>query len=74
MAQGNWLRDFLGIGEGRGGFGYDPVFFYPERGCTFAQMAPEEKNSVSHRGKALKLFEARLLKRIELAKARDLER
>ncbi len=60
--------------EGRGGFGYDPVFFYPERGCTFAQMAPEEKNSVSHRGKALKLFEARLLKRIELAKARDLER
>lgn len=39
---------------GSGGFGYDPVFFYPPSGKTFAEMTPEEKNSVSHRGKALK--------------------
>lgn len=39
---------------GSGGFGYDPVFFYPPAGKTFAEMTPEEKNSVSHRGKALR--------------------
>ena len=39
--------------EGEGGFGYDPVFFCPELGKTFAQASMEEKNKVSHRGKAL---------------------
>ncbi len=38
---------------GSGGFGYDPLFFYPPAGKTFAQMRREEKNRVSHRGKAL---------------------
>jgi XTP/dITP diphosphohydrolase len=38
---------------GEKGFGYDPVFYYPPLGKTFAQMSPEEKNRVSHRGKAL---------------------
>lgn len=38
-------------GEGR--FGYDPVFFYPPMGKTFAEMSSEEKNSVSHRGRAI---------------------
>ena len=43
-------------GEGR--FGYDPVFFYPPMNKTFAEMSSEEKNSVSHRGKAIeKLLE-----------------
>lgn len=37
---------------GKGGFGYDPVFFFPELGKTFAQLSIEEKNKVSHRGKA----------------------
>ena len=36
------------------GFGYDPIFFLPERGCTSAQLYPTEKNIVSHRGKALR--------------------
>ncbi|MDF1590917.1 MAG: XTP/dITP diphosphatase [Desulfobacterales bacterium] len=40
--------------SGSGGFGYDPVFFYPPAGKTFAEMTAEEKNSVSHRGKALR--------------------
>ncbi len=39
--------------EGRNGFGYDPVFYYPPLGKTFAQLSGEEKNRVSHRGKAL---------------------
>lgn len=40
--------------EGNGGFGYDPVFFCPEFGKTFALLTSEEKNSVSHRGRAVK--------------------
>lgn len=39
---------------GSSGFGYDPIFFFPPLGKTFAEMTPEEKNSVSHRGKALR--------------------
>jgi XTP/dITP diphosphohydrolase len=41
---------------GTSGFGYDPVFFYPQLGKTFAQMTRLEKNKVSHRGKALHEF------------------
>jgi XTP/dITP diphosphohydrolase len=41
---------------GQNGFGYDPIFFYPPLGKTFAQLRPEEKGSVSHRGKALAEF------------------
>jgi len=40
--------------KGASGFGYDPVFFYPEFNKTFAELSSEEKNQVSHRGKALK--------------------
>ena len=39
--------------RGMGGFGYDPVFYYPPLGKTFAEMTEEEKNRVSHRGKAM---------------------
>jgi XTP/dITP diphosphohydrolase len=38
--------------RGVGGFGYDPIFYLPEKQLTFAEMTPEEKKSVSHRGKA----------------------
>lgn len=41
---------------GENGFGYDPIFFYPPLGKTTAQLSPEEKNQVSHRANALKLF------------------
>jgi len=45
-------------GSGKNGFGYDPIFYLPERGCTTAQLEPEEKNKISHRGKALrKMYE-----------------
>ena len=40
--------------RGNGGFGYDPYFFYPPFGCTFAEATPEQKQSVSHRGQALR--------------------
>lgn len=45
---------------GEGGFGYDPVFFVPALAKTFAQMTAEEKNKISHRGKALTEFVERL--------------
>lgn len=40
--------------KGRNGFGYDPVFFSPKHNKTFAQLSPKEKNSISHRGRALR--------------------
>jgi len=40
--------------KGRGGFGYDPLFFYPEFGKTFAEIPSSQKHLVSHRGKALR--------------------
>ena len=45
---------------GEGGFGYDPVFFLPKLKKTFAQLSPEEKNAISHRGKALEEFAEKL--------------
>ena len=45
---------------GEAGFGYDPVFYYPPFGKTFAQVPGEEKNQVSHRGEALKLLNTKL--------------
>lgn len=48
---------------GAGGFGYDPLFYYPPAGKTFAEMACEEKNAVSHRGRAIALLAQELRKR-----------
>ena len=39
--------------KGENGFGYDPLFFLPEYGCTAAQLSPEQKNQISHRASAL---------------------
>lgn len=46
--------------QGTGGFGYDPVFFLPQLRKTYAQLTPEEKAAVSHRGKALAQFDVKL--------------
>ena len=43
---------------GENGFGYDPIFFLPEYGMTSAEITPEEKNAISHRGKALRKMAA----------------
>ena len=45
---------------GEGGFGYDPVFFIPGMKKTFAQLSAQEKNAISHRGKALEVFKEKL--------------
>lgn len=49
---------------GENGFGYDPIFFLPEYGCTSAELSPEKKNELSHRGEGLR----KMLKVIELKK------
>ena len=46
--------------QGEGGFGYDPIFFVPHLKKTFAQLTAEEKNAISHRGKALEAFKVEL--------------
>lgn len=46
--------------QGDGGFGYDPVFYLPQLRKTYAQLTPEEKAAVSHRGKALEVFDGKL--------------
>ena len=46
--------------EGEGGFGYDPVFYVPEEGCTFSTMDAERKNEISHRANALRLFKEKI--------------
>ena len=42
--------------HGENGFGYDPLFFVPDLGCTTAELPPEKKNAISHRGKAVRQF------------------
>ncbi len=48
--------------QGNNGFGYDPIFYSPELGKTFAQAGADEKNAVSHRGRALRLLSEKLKK------------
>lgn len=49
------IEGIIGYEEAReNGFGYDPIFYLPEYACTMAQISPERKNRISHRGKALK--------------------
>jgi XTP/dITP diphosphohydrolase len=56
---GTWEGRILESGEGQEGFGYDPIFYVPECGCSAASLPKEVKNQISHRAKALKqLFAA----------------
>ena len=54
--RGETQGEIIGEYRGDGGFGYDPLFYYPPLGKTFAELSGEEKNAVSHRGKAIELF------------------
>lgn len=49
--------------KGENGFGYDPIFYLPERGCTTGELLPEEKNAISHRGIAVRRMVEILKKR-----------
>lgn len=46
--------------QGENGFGYDPIFYLPEFGCSTAQLSPEQKNTISHRGRALEAMKEHL--------------
>ena len=52
--QGTWEGRILHAPQGNNGFGYDPVFYVPEQQCTSAELTPDIKNSLSHRGQALR--------------------
>ena len=58
--EGMYSEDIAYAPMGEGGFGYDPVFFVPELKKTFAQLTAEEKNAISHRGRALEAFKEKL--------------
>jgi XTP/dITP diphosphohydrolase len=66
IAQGVWEGRILEHAAGENGFGYDPVFWVPEQLCTSAQLPAAVKNSLSHRGQALKSLTA-LIKAREAA-------
>ena len=53
IAEGQWHGEIILEPRGNGGFGYDPYFFIPELGKTAAELKPNEKNTISHRGLAL---------------------
>lgn len=56
QARGEVHGELLRAPAGTGGFGYDPIFYYPPLSKTLAEVAPEEKNQVSHRARALKVL------------------
>ena len=56
QARGEIHGELLRAPVGKNGFGYDPIFYYPPMGMSTAEMDPEAKNQVSHRGKALRVF------------------
>lgn len=60
IAEGTWHGEILTAPQGSGGFGYDPIFFDPEHGCSAAQLPAELKHRISHRGRALVQLRAKL--------------
>lgn len=63
ICEGSWEGIIQLEPAGDGGFGYDPYFFLPDRGCTSAQLSAAEKNRLSHRGKALAELKRKLVER-----------
>ena len=60
VVRGHVEGEILTERHGDGGFGYDPLFYFKQFGKTLAEVSPEEKNSVSHRANAIKLFAEKL--------------
>jgi XTP/dITP diphosphohydrolase len=53
IAEGTWFGEIIDSPRGAAGFGYDPHFYLPEHGCTSAELAPDHKNRISHRARAM---------------------
>jgi XTP/dITP diphosphohydrolase len=62
QTEGVCLGEILRETRGSGGFGYDPVFYVPEQGLTFAEMSAEQKHTISHRGRAFQALIPQLKK------------
>jgi XTP/dITP diphosphohydrolase len=60
ICQGTWEGRILFAPRGENGFGYDPVFYVPTHNCSSAELPPETKNALSHRGQALRKLVAAL--------------
>lgn len=56
IVQASWEGQILEVASGSGGFGYDPIFYVPSQQLTAAELSPEIKNQLSHRGKASQLL------------------
>ena len=60
LCEGLWHWRILTAASGEHGFGYDPLFWVPERDCSSAQLSPAEKNQLSHRARAMAILRQRL--------------
>ncbi|KAF1051618.1 MAG: dITP/XTP pyrophosphatase [Stenotrophomonas maltophilia] len=60
LCEGLWEGRILHAARGEHGFGYDPLFWVPEANCSSAELAPEQKNQLSHRARAMALLKQRL--------------
>jgi XTP/dITP diphosphohydrolase len=60
IAEGSWHGEIIGTPRGENGFGYDPYFYLPEFGKTGAELDPDHKNAISHRGQALDILVSKL--------------
>jgi XTP/dITP diphosphohydrolase len=60
LCEGLWHGRILTQASGAHGFGYDPLFWVPERNCSSAELSPTEKNQLSHRARAMALLRQRL--------------
>ena len=60
ICEGSWEGMIQLEASGNGGFGYDPFFYLPELGCSSAELSADEKNRISHRGKALEILKQKL--------------
>jgi XTP/dITP diphosphohydrolase len=67
ITEGSWEGQIAAAEAGARGFGYDPLFYLPDRGCTAAELPEIEKNRLSHRGQAVRAMVDRLARRLEQA-------
>lgn len=66
ISEGIWRGEILEHATGTAGFGYDPIFYVPELGCSAAELAPADKNRFSHRAQALQQLKRQLQQAINL--------